>query len=138
MEWTITHELGHNVSNKHGAEYQKYRSANGWESYPKNTDKQTWKRLVAISTADISGALGVQMVHYISTGHFDSAQGLVWSAGGGEIFFSAAPNGNARALRAVGLTGRQRLVSHFVLRNHHGISGLAPESSSPFRLMFNT
>jgi len=40
---------------------------------PKNTDKQTWKRLVAISTANISGALGVQMVHYISTGHFDSA-----------------------------------------------------------------
>ena len=39
--------------------------------------------------------------------------------------------------------GRQKSVIasslvHFVLRNHQGVSGRAPENSSPFALMFRT
>lgn len=41
MEWLTTHELGHNVSNKKGDVYEKYREANGWESYAKDTDELT-------------------------------------------------------------------------------------------------
>jgi DNA-binding winged helix-turn-helix (wHTH) protein/dipeptidyl aminopeptidase/acylaminoacyl peptidase len=39
-----------------------------------------------------------------------SAQGLAWSAKGDEIWFTATKKGNARALCAVSLTGKERLV----------------------------
>ncbi len=41
---------------------------------------------------------------------FDSAQGLAWSPQGDEIWFTATPSGGARALRAVSLHGRERLI----------------------------
>jgi eukaryotic-like serine/threonine-protein kinase len=39
-----------------------------------------------------------------------SAQGLAWSPAGDEVWFTAAGAGNARALHAVALDGRRRLV----------------------------
>jgi serine/threonine protein kinase len=42
---------------------------------------------------------------------FDSAQGLAWSPGGDEIWFTATPSGGARALRAVSLSGKERLIA---------------------------
>ncbi|MEO8845219.1 MAG: hypothetical protein ABI591_05875 [Kofleriaceae bacterium] len=41
IEWLITHELGHNVSNHMWAVEQKFERANGWESYGKDTDALT-------------------------------------------------------------------------------------------------
>ena len=45
----------------------------------------------------------------LSTG-WESAQGVCWSSSGKEIWFSATPAGEARALYAVTLSGHQRLV----------------------------
>ena len=45
----------------------------------------------------------------LSTG-WVSAQGLAWSPDGEEVWFTAARTGNARAVRAVRLTGQERLV----------------------------
>jgi DNA-binding winged helix-turn-helix (wHTH) protein/Tol biopolymer transport system component len=45
----------------------------------------------------------------LSTGWI-SAQGLAWSPGGEEVWFTAARTGNARALRAVSLAGQERLI----------------------------
>ena len=41
---------------------------------------------------------------------FVSAQGLAWSAGGNEIWFTATTSGSSRELRAVSLSGKERLV----------------------------
>jgi Tol biopolymer transport system component len=41
---------------------------------------------------------------------WSSAQGLVWAPSGSEVWFTAAPNGRARALYAVSLAGRVRLI----------------------------
>jgi len=46
----------------------------------------------------------------VLTALFDSAQGLAWSPTGDEIWFTATPGGGARALRAVSLRGRERLI----------------------------
>ncbi len=42
---------------------------------------------------------------------FETAQGLAWAPGGGEVWFTAAKSGGNRALYAVNLSGRQRLVT---------------------------
>ncbi len=44
------------------------------------------------------------------TGVFTSAQGLAWSPGGGEIWFTAGSAGSSRALQAVTLSGHSRLL----------------------------
>jgi hypothetical protein len=44
------------------------------------------------------------------TQQFDSAQGLAWSSTGDEIWFTATPSGGARSLRAVSLSGKERLI----------------------------
>jgi serine/threonine protein kinase len=44
------------------------------------------------------------------TGSWDSVQGLVWSRSGSELWFTATHSGSARALWAVTLDGRERLV----------------------------
>jgi eukaryotic-like serine/threonine-protein kinase len=44
------------------------------------------------------------------TDYWDNARGLAWSAGGEQIWFTAAQKGGKRALRVVDLKGRQRLV----------------------------
>jgi Tol biopolymer transport system component len=44
------------------------------------------------------------------TQQFDSVQGLAWSPAGDEIWFTATPAGGARALRAVSLSGKERLI----------------------------
>jgi serine/threonine protein kinase/Tol biopolymer transport system component len=46
----------------------------------------------------------------LSTG-WESAQGVAWSPSGEEVWFTAAPAGNSRALYAVTLSGRQRPVA---------------------------
>jgi Tol biopolymer transport system component len=47
----------------------------------------------------------------LSTG-WESAQGISWSASGEEIWFTATPAGNSRALYAVTRSGRQRSVAN--------------------------
>ncbi|HKF45070.1 MAG TPA: protein kinase, partial [Thermoanaerobaculia bacterium] len=42
---------------------------------------------------------------------FETAQGLAWDPGRGEIWFTAARSGSNRALYAVDLSGRERLVA---------------------------
>jgi Tol biopolymer transport system component len=44
------------------------------------------------------------------TGQFVSAQGLAWSSNLGEIWFTATTSGSSRELRAVTLSGKERLV----------------------------
>jgi serine/threonine protein kinase/Tol biopolymer transport system component len=41
---------------------------------------------------------------------FISAQGLAWSPGGNEIWFTATTSGSSRELRAVTLSGKERLI----------------------------
>jgi Tol biopolymer transport system component/tRNA A-37 threonylcarbamoyl transferase component Bud32 len=58
----------------------------------------------------VIAVLGPDRKKRVLTGSFHSAQGLTWSPRGDEIFFTAAPTGNSRGLRAVTLSGRERLV----------------------------
>ena len=44
------------------------------------------------------------------TGQFVSAQGLAWSASGSDVWFTATTSGSSRELRAVTLSGKERLV----------------------------
>ena len=44
------------------------------------------------------------------TGEFVSVQGLAWWPGGNEIWFTGTTSGSSRELRAVTLTGKERLV----------------------------
>ncbi|HEY3124506.1 MAG TPA: hypothetical protein VGK70_10665, partial [Thermoanaerobaculia bacterium] len=56
---------------------------------------------------------------------YESAQGLAWAPGGGEVWFTGAKIGSNRALYAVNLSGRQRLVARApgVLTLHDVSSG---------------
>ncbi len=60
-----------------------------------------------IMVTDVHGARRV-----LSTG-WASADGLAWSPGGREIWFTAARSGLTRALYAVGLSGKLRLIAAF-------------------------
>jgi serine/threonine protein kinase len=42
---------------------------------------------------------------------FETAQGLAWAPGGGEIWFTAAKSGSNRAVYGVNLSGKQRLLA---------------------------
>jgi eukaryotic-like serine/threonine-protein kinase len=42
---------------------------------------------------------------------FETAQGLAWAPGGGEVWFTAAKSGSNRSVYAVNLSGRQRLLA---------------------------
>lgn len=57
-----------------------------------------------IATVDRSGNKKTLSSHYIS------AQGLAWSASGTEVWFTATTSGSSRELRAVTLSGKERLV----------------------------
>ena len=46
----------------------------------------------------------------VLTQQVDSIQGLAWSPKGEEVWFTATPSGSARALRAVSLSGKERLI----------------------------
>ena len=46
------------------------------------------------------------------TKHFLSVQGLAWARGGTELWFTGAEAGGLRAIRAVTLDGRQRVLYH--------------------------
>jgi Tol biopolymer transport system component len=50
--------------------------------------------------------------HTLSTG-WSSAQGLAWAPSGREIWFTAAPSGVSRAVYAVSLSGKVRLIAAF-------------------------
>ncbi len=55
LEWVMTHELGHNVSNKYSKEYQAYIKANGWEAHLAGTSA-----LTATEKATLDAARGNQ------------------------------------------------------------------------------
>jgi serine/threonine protein kinase len=57
-----------------------------------------------IATVDLSGRLTPL------TEDFSSASGLAWSPDGSEVWFTAGKTGNVRALYAVTLSGKQRIV----------------------------
>jgi Tol biopolymer transport system component len=44
------------------------------------------------------------------TGEFVSAQGLAWWPGGNEVWFTATTSGSSRELRAVTISGKERLI----------------------------
>ncbi len=44
------------------------------------------------------------------TGEFVSAQGMAWTPGGGEVWFTGTTSGSSRELRAVTLAGKERLI----------------------------
>lgn len=44
--------------------------------------------------------------------HYSSVQGVAWSADGREVWFTAAPFGAERALYAMDLSGKERMVLH--------------------------
>jgi eukaryotic-like serine/threonine-protein kinase len=58
----------------------------------------------SVAVIDRSGKRRTLATSYVS------AQGLVWKPDGSEIWFTAAEGGNNRAVRAVSLSGRARLV----------------------------
>jgi eukaryotic-like serine/threonine-protein kinase len=48
--------------------------------------------------------------HIASSSFLTSVQGLAWSPNGKEVWFSAVPNGAARSLYALDLSGKERLI----------------------------
>jgi eukaryotic-like serine/threonine-protein kinase len=44
------------------------------------------------------------------SGQFISAQGLAWSPEGNEVWFTGTTSGSSRELRAVSLSGKERLI----------------------------
>jgi len=80
----------------------------------------------------------------VTSSFYSSVEGLAWSRNGREVWFTASPGGAARALYALHLSGKQRLVLrvpgtltvHDISRDgrvllgedtsHYGIVGLAP------------
>jgi eukaryotic-like serine/threonine-protein kinase len=48
--------------------------------------------------------------HKTSSSFYTSVQGLAWSPNGKEVWFSAVPNGAARSLYALDLSGKERLI----------------------------
>src|SRR6185503_8780881 len=57
-----------------------------------------------VAVVDLAGKLRTL------TEYFSSSDGVAWSPDGDEIWFTAGKTGNVRALNAVDLSGRQRLV----------------------------
>ena len=89
-----------------------YQTA-GSISYPRVSQDGT---LVAfVEQPSTLGLLSVAVVdrngkaRALSTGYAD-VRGLAWSPRGDEIWFSAAASGNARTLRAVTLSGKERII----------------------------
>ncbi|HEV2064057.1 MAG TPA: protein kinase [Thermoanaerobaculia bacterium] len=88
----------------------------GWISYPRISPKGDAVAFLdhpifgddrgSVAIVDRSGKKTT-----LSTG-WESAQGVSWSASGEEIWFTATPAGNSRALYAVTRSGRQRSVAN--------------------------
>jgi Tol biopolymer transport system component len=88
----------------------------GWISYPRISPKGDAVAFLdhplfgddrgSVAIVDRSGTKKT-----LSTG-WESAQGVSWSASGEEIWFTATPAGNSRALYAVTRLGRQRSVAN--------------------------
>jgi eukaryotic-like serine/threonine-protein kinase len=88
----------------------------GWISYPRISPKGDAVAFLdhplfgddrgSVAVMDRSGKKTT-----LSTG-WESAQGVSWSASGEEIWFTATPAGNSRALYAVTVSGRQRSVAN--------------------------
>jgi Tol biopolymer transport system component len=69
--------------------------------------------------ADDSGSIaivGTDGKHRILSAGWASAQGVSWTPSGSEVWFTAARSGNARALHAVDLDGRSRVVRTGIAR----------------------
>lgn len=85
-----------------------------WISHPRISPDGT---LVAFIdhpyTGDDAGAVAIvdqSGNKKILSGQFVSAQGLAWAPGGKEIWFTGTTSGSSRELRAVTLSGQERLV----------------------------
>ena len=86
----------------------------GWISHPRVSPKGDQVAFLdhpvypddrgTVSVVDLAGHKKV-----LSTG-WESVEGLAWSPGGNEIWFSAAQSGLERCIYAVDLSGRQRLI----------------------------
>jgi len=111
--------LVHHLNGRSRLEYPAGRvlyETTGWISHirisPRNdriafADHPIWSDdRGAIAVVDLEGKKRI-----LSTG-WESAQGLGWSAGGDEIWFTAAKAGERRDLFAVNLYGRQRTILH--------------------------
>jgi Tol biopolymer transport system component len=57
-----------------------------------------------VATVDLSGSKKTLSEQFVS------AQGLAWSVGGNEVWYTATTSGSSRELRAVSLAGKERLV----------------------------
>ena len=90
-----------------------YESA-GWISHPRISRDGKWIAFVdhpyerddagTIAAVDMAGNKKTL------TGKFVSAQGLAWSANGSEVWFTGTTSGSSRELRAVTVSGKERLV----------------------------
>jgi Tol biopolymer transport system component/predicted Ser/Thr protein kinase len=87
----------------------------GWISHPRISPNNDWIAFIdhpvqgddggSITILNISGRKQT-----LSGGQL-SAQGLAWSSSGDEVWFTASRAGSARALYAVSLSGKERLVA---------------------------
>lgn len=86
----------------------------GWISNPKFSPAGDKIAFIDHPTlADDSGAVAIVSLSgekTILSDNWISAQGLVWNPSGEEIWFTAAKEGNSRAIHAVDLQGRTRLI----------------------------
>ena len=89
--------------------------AGGWISHPRISPKGDWVAFIDHPVqGDDGGSVAVVnragQERPLSSGQL-SAQGLAWSPSGDEVWFTASRAGSARALFAVSLSGRERLVT---------------------------
>ena len=103
-----------------------YESA-GWVGNPRVSPKADW--IGFIDHPAIGGDFGdVAVIDF--AGHkktldpgFSSVQGLAWSPGGDEVWFTGTRAGSARALYGVSLAGKERLIARIPgILNLHDVS----------------
>jgi serine/threonine protein kinase/Tol biopolymer transport system component len=90
-------------------------ATSGWISHPRMSAKGDLVAFLdhplpgddggSLDVVDLSGK-----VRTLASG-FQTAQGLAWSADGGEVWFTASRQGAKRAVYAVTLSGRERLIA---------------------------
>jgi eukaryotic-like serine/threonine-protein kinase len=86
----------------------------GWVSHPRvSPDNQSVAFIDHPFERDDTGAVALadrQGNKKNLTGQFVSAQGLAWSQSGNEVWFTGTTSGSSRELRAVTLSGKERLI----------------------------
>ena len=86
----------------------------GWISHPRVSPRGEWVAFLDHpARGDDAGLVAVvdrQGDKKVLTGSYSTAEGLAWSPSGEEVWYTAAKEGSARALRAVDRKGRERVV----------------------------